>query len=336
MEISSFRRDLPLLDAMPVPFWEVSIAREMRRFRTPLGLSPNVAGLPSVDLAAAIIFGRRSFEAVLREWLGAAGFRNLRNYALGSVKRPRALGSVLAKCGGSQELLDELAAILRGSGGSGLVRLVHAVEGALYRLMSFVRSMPALCPCCGASLVQSSEDWWSAQPCDVGTPEARLIDRACMVAIATHLLIGLRKDAEHIPLPALQPRSEHPNANWLRTIARLVGAPTLSHLPARVAADVTTDTILRIARGDMLTPEVAAQLLPHIRGGSALEAALIPTRSLAFAIDFLCAANRNSELHEGAGREIVAARIDTLIAELLCVMRTSANEGPVASAVRVG
>jgi hypothetical protein len=322
MEISPFRRDLPLLDAMPVPFWEVTLARDMRRFGASLGLTPNIAGTPSVNLAAAIIFGRRSFEAVLRQLFDNAEFRNLRNYALGKVKTPRALGSVLAKCGGNQEIFEELIAVLRDPDSANSVRFVGALEGAAYRLATFIRSVPAPCPCCGANLVRSAEDWWREQLCDVGMMEAHLVDRACMVAIATHVLIGFRDDAKTLPPPVLHRLQMHPNANWLQSLARLVGAPTLSNLAPRVGAEVTTETVLRVARGDTLTAEVVSKLIAERKRTGALKAALIPTRTLAFAIDFLSAANRSGELDDETARKIVAARVDALIADVIIVAET--------------
>lgn len=325
MEISPLRRDLPLLDAMPVPFWEVTIAREMRRFGASLGLTPNIAGTPSVNIAASIIFGRRSFEAVLRQLLDHVEFRNLRNFALGTVKAPRALGSVLAKCGGSQAVVDELIAVLRDADSADSVRFVGALEGAAYRLATFIRSVPAPCPCCGANLVRRAEDWWKEQPCDVGVMEARLVDRACMVAITTHFLIGFRDDAKKVPPPALCRLHMHPNANWLQSLARLVGAPTLSNLAPRAGAEVTTDTVLRVARGDTLTAEVVSKLIADRKRTGALKAAVIPTRTLAFAIDFLSAANRSGELDDETARRIVWARVDALIADVIIVAETRAG-----------
>lgn len=78
MEISPFNRELPLLKALPVPFWNVTIAREMRQFNAALGLTVDCTAGPSVNIVASIMFGRTSFKAVVRRELGDVEFRNLR------------------------------------------------------------------------------------------------------------------------------------------------------------------------------------------------------------------------------------------------------------------
>lgn len=325
MEITPFNRDLTLLEAVPVPFWEVTIARDMRQFRGPLGLTPNIAGAPSVNLAASIVFGRTSFTAIVRRELGDVEFRNLRNYALGKVKNPRSLRLILAKCGGKQEILDELAAVLREPESATFVRAVAALEGAAYRLVHFIRSYPVPCLCCDSNMICSAEVWWTKQRCDIGAPEAELLDRACMVAIATHFFISFRDDAKHRPPPGLRQlaaATAHPNENWLQSVAAIFNAPGLSFLAARAEADLTPESVLRYARGDTLTPEAVEKLTAKIQHASSLAAAVIPARTLAFAIEFLCSANRSGAINDQDAREIVAARVDTLLAEVRLVFQT--------------
>lgn len=329
MEISPFRRDLPLGEVLSVPFWGVTIARPLLRFNEPLGLKPNQRELPSANLAAAIVFGRRSFEAMVRNELGDAAYRNLRNYALGRVKTPRSLGTVLASCDGDQALVNCLVDLLRFSESSGLARMCAAIEGAAYRLMKYIRSRPAPCPCCGATVVRSAQGWWARQPCDLGLEEALLVDRACMVASALHVFVHLTDDAKHTPPPTLQRLRTHPNANWLLTVARVLSSPTLSNLPPRAGAAVTDETILRISRGDMLTPDVVNQVLAKVERSGALRAAVITTRTMAFAIEFLRAANRSAELDADTARQVVAARIDTLISEALHCLSVAGQAKPI-------
>jgi hypothetical protein len=325
MEISPFNRDLPLFESIPVPFWEVTIARDMRQFSAPLGLTPNILGTPSVNLAASIVFGRTSFVGSVRRELGDVEFRNLRNYALGRVKNPRALGSVLAKFGGNQEVLDEIAAIVREPEKASSVRFIAALEGAAYRLVNFIRSVSVPCTCCGSNLICSSEFWWAKQPCDIGQPEAELVDRACMVAIATHYFIDLRIDARHRPPPGLRLLADataHPYGNWLQSIATIFNSPALSFLAARAEADLTPETVLRYARGETLTPEAVDKLTANIRHAGAMKAAVIPARTLAFAIEFLRSATRSAEISDQVARQIVEARVDTLLNDICIVIQS--------------
>lgn len=323
MEISPFNRDLPLFEALPVPLWNVTISRELRQFKSAMGLTPHSAATPSVNVLAAIVFGRASFEAVVRRELGDVEFRNLRNYARGTVKNPRALGSVLAKCGGSQELLEHLAAILRDPTSSSLVQLVSVVEGAAYRLMLFIRSLTAPCPCCGASPVTPSEAWWNLQPCNITASEAYLVDRACLVAVAVNFFIARRNDAHYRAPPSiwqLAAASAHPYRNWLESIATIFQAPDLSRLAVRAGADLEPDSLWRYARGETLPPEAVEMLTSRINGSGAVQAAVIPARTLAFAIEFLRASNLNQPLDDTTARKIISDRITTIRSELALIL----------------
>lgn len=168
-------------------------------------------------------------------------------------------------------------------------------------------------------MICSSEIWWTKQPCDIGAPEAELVDRACMVAIATHFFINVRDDAKHRPPPGLRQlarASAHPNRNWLQSIAAIFNAPELSSLAARAGADLKPETVLRYARGDTLTPEAVEKLTAKVRHTGFLKAAAISTRTLAFAIEFLRSANRSGAIGDQVARKIVAARVDTVLAEV--------------------
>jgi hypothetical protein len=325
MEISPFNRELPLLQGLPVPLWEVTLAREIRQFSTALGLTPNIPASPSLNIVASIMFGRTSFQAVLRRELGNVEFRNLRNYALGKVQSPRSLGPVLVKCGGSHELLEQLASILRDSENSNLVQFVAAIEGAAYRLMRFIRSIPAPCPCCGSNVVCSSEVWWSSQPCDISPPESALVDRACLVAVAVHFLIERRDESRlrHPPsIHHLAAASAHPYGNWLTSIVEIFKASSLSHLAVRAGAKLEPDSIWRYARGETLPQEAVEMLTSRIEHSGSIQAAVIPTRTLAFAIEFLQAANRHSALDDSTARKIVSARVSTILGELNAIAHT--------------
>lgn len=326
MEISPFNRELPLVKALPVPFWEVTIVREMRQFKSALGLSPNVSGTPSVNILACIVFGRRSFEAIVRKELGDAEFRNLRNYALGKVKNPRALGSVLSKCGGDEALLDEIASVLRDPSSSNLVRFMAIVEGLVFRLTRCVRSIPIPCPCCGVNQIISAEEWWGLQPCDIGAPEAALIDRACLLAVAVHFLVSMRNDSNHLKPPTIRELandSNHPYGNWLRRVARVFNAAELSHLAVRAGADIENDSIWRYARGEMLTPEVVEQITAKLEHAGPIRASVISARTLAFAIEFLRATHRQGVLDEKTLQRIVSDRVETILNDLMITLQSA-------------
>lgn len=226
-------------------------------------------------------------------------------------------------------LVDELAAMLRDPESASLVRLMQAGEGAVYRLIHALHSVPVPCPCCNANVIPSSPRWWEKQACVIGQPEADFIDRLCMVSIGMHAIINLRGDAGHTPPPSLLEIADaqmHPNGNWLQAVGRAFASPNLSHLAARAGAAMTPDSVLRVSRGDSLTPEAVAALTQHVDQGGAVRAAAATARLLALAIEFLMAAHTGPELSEEVARKIVEGRIATLGSDLDLIGRYAAKD----------
>lgn len=320
MEIQPLDRNLPLIDALNVSFEDVMVAREMRQFSRALGLVPNVSGKPSMGVVAAIVFGRTSLKAVLRRELGDAQFRNLQNYALGKVKSSRTIGLDVA---GLQELDEEqlralmemLMEVLRDPENASLTRLITMVEGAAYRLFTAIRSEPVHCPHCKANTILTTERWWARQACNLGLAEMRLIDRSCMVAIAIQGVLrwsGKGAGSRRPTVQSLVSPEAHPNANWLNVVASFYRAESLASLAIRAGTDLKDDTIWRHARGEMLTPETVEKLLRNVSDHDALTKSAVTVRTLAFAIEFLQAANRDYDLKPEVARKIISARVQTL------------------------
>lgn len=319
MEILSHMSDEHLTHlTLTAPWEEITITREMRRFKAPLGLTPNIPGIPSANLAAAILLGRVSFTAVIRRELGDVEFRNLRNYAQGKVKNPRALGVVLSKLGGSQATLEAAASVLRNPQDADHIKSILGFEALIYGTCKALKLTPVLCPCCGENMIQSSDHWWSKQPCKIGTKEAEFIDRACTNTIVMHSLQKFIAAFGKREIPSLKQLSEpaaHPFANWLQYISKLYRAPSLSHLAARAGTNLKPESILRFSRGEVLPPEAIEQLLRHIPNSAPLKASVLPARALAFAIDLL-RSSTHEPISEEVAREIISSRVDALREEL--------------------
>ena len=304
--------------ALTAPWEEITIIREMKRFKAPLGLTPNIPGIPSANLAAAILLGRVSFTAVIRRELGDVEFRNLRNYAQGKVKNPRTLGVVLSKLGGSQTTLEEMASALRSPQDADFIKSILDFEAWIYGVCQLLKSTPVLCPCCGENMIQNSDRWWSKQPCKIGPKETAFIDRVCTNAIAMHSLAELIAAFGKRQIPSLKQLAEpeaHPFANWLQYISLLYRAPSLSHLAVRAGTNIKPESILRFSRGEVLPPEAIEQLLSNIPNSAPLKASALPARALAFAIDLL-RSSTHEPISEEAAREIISSRVDSLREEL--------------------
>jgi hypothetical protein len=303
MEIPPFQRDLPLGVALPVPLWEVTLNRSMRMYGASLGLSPHIAGVPSLDVMAAIITGRRSFVALLRRALGETDFRNLRNYALGRVRNSRVMEGLKAKYGADDEAIEAAAAIIRDPATSVLAQIAAVAEGVAYRFVSWVHACKVPCACCGGNLVPTSDYWWSRQPCDVGRPEAELLDRVCMVTIGAQFFVNLQANGQHSPtLQDLVSPDAHPFKNWLNAVLRLMRG------------------------GEMLTPEAVEELTSKIPNAAALNASARAARALAFAIEFLSAAQRGAPLSDAMARKIVSARVHQILADIDLIVHHACGE----------
>lgn len=317
MEIPPLRLDLPIIDALPVPFWAVTIERPMRTFASSLGLTPHVPGVPSGDIAAAILTGRRSFQAWIRRELGDVPFRNLKNYATGKVTNSRALDALKAQYVDSPGFIDLLADSVRGQHNSTLERGVAVAEGVAFRLVLWIHSQPLLCHCCGQNVIATPNYWWSRQPCNIGMPETDLIDRMCMVMIGGQFLLNLQSNGQRrTSLQDLAKPEDHPFGNWIRTIMEMFRAHNATSLPARAGAAVTSDSVLRYSRGEMLTPEAVKALTSKLPNSADFVASARTARALAFTIEFLLAANRDSPLTEEVARSIVSNRVSRLLKDI--------------------
>jgi len=327
MEIPSLQRDLPLGIALPVPLWKVTLTRPMRMYGASLGLTPQIPSMPSVDVMAAIVTGRRSFLALIRRTFGETDFRNLRNYALGKVRTSRVLDGLKSKHGLDNGELEAVASIIRDPATSVLVQIASVAEGVAYRFVSWVHACKVPCVCCGGNLVPASDYWWSRQPCDLGRPEAELIDRVCMVTIGAQFFLNLQTGGQHSPaLRDLASPDGHPFKNWLNAVMNLVRGDNLSSIPARMGASTSAESVMRYGRGEMLTPEAVEELTNNIPNAAALKASARTARAIAFAIEFLSAAQRGAPLSDEVARKIVSARVDQILADVDLIVRHVCGE----------
>ena len=108
----------------------------------------------------------------------------------------RAIDALKAQYADSPGLIDLLAESVRGQHNSALERGVAVAEGAAFRLVLWIHSQPLLCQCCGHNLIATPNYWWSGQPCNIATPEAKLIDRMCMVMIGDQILLNFQSNGQ--------------------------------------------------------------------------------------------------------------------------------------------
>jgi hypothetical protein len=158
-----------------------------------------------------------------------------------------------------------------------------------------------------------------------GAAEAEVIERVSPMLAAIELLLGF--SAATVPMPSvwtLADAKRHPFGNWLQCLMDLLHVLTPSDLVRQTDAAITADSAMRYARGEMLTTDAARRLTTQIRNSAAFMAAVPAARALAFAIEFLMAADADGSVGADAARRIISARIRDMYFDVqVAVMKIS-------------
>lgn len=308
------------------PFELLTLRRPMKLFPTVLGLEPLKAGLPSDDFLANMVSGRRTHLAIIRNGFGK-DFKNFQNYALQRVETiPKVRERLLEAVDGSKELLELLANKMReGVLVAQLAQFTRASEGTLYQVMRTLSSGSLKCAHCQAELISRPTTWWREQACELGVAEYRFVDRILYDVLATTLLplvfrsswAQKKETAEH--LASLCNPGAHLFRNWLDLVRHAYRAKDLSALATRAGlSSPSPDSHLqRCARGDMLTADTIQEVTARLKDPTRLRNLGMQSRALAFAIDFIVAADSDaSSLGWPDAQAIVKARILQLFQDL--------------------
>ena len=307
-----------LLDALSRPFEPLRLRRQMQLFPTALGLRPGQPGLQSDEFLANLLSGRRSYQAILRQGFGKE-FKNFQNYALKRVETtPAVRGRLVEAVGGDEQALEVLARCARaGTLTAGLSHLVRMAEGAAFQVMAALSSGSLTCPHCKQELISRPALWWSGQPCALGTAEYRFIDRILYDVLAITLLpLVMRsnwdqKIAAVAHLASLSEPGAHPFRRWLDLVREAYRAKDLTALAARARLeDTQPETLQRCSRGEMLTVETIREVTAALANPQPLRELGMRSRVLAFAVDFLVAADdRPESLTQDAAQAVIQARL---------------------------
>lgn len=292
----------PARSSLVLPFDPLTLRRPMRLFPTALGLPVGEAAVPGDDFLANLIFGRPTFLALVRALFGD-DFKNFQNYAHGRVRTtPATLGRLLAKVEGSQQVLDQLSAgFPKGAPAAAIGMTVRIAEGFAVQIMRVLLSRSLKCPNCGHELISRPAQWWASQSsCSLAEPEWRFVDRILLGMMFTELvpLIGKDwpvKEAAVREIADLCAEGAHPFRHWLQIAQRAWQATSLASLAVRAAmpGNYPAETLHRCGRGEMLTLDTINDLTSRLRTDKDRIAKRgLQARALAFAIDFIVAADR--------------------------------------------
>jgi len=308
------------------PFEPLVLHRPMTLFPTALGLKPLKASLPSDNFIANFLSGRRTYLAIIRNGFGN-DFKNFQNYALQRVETtPAVRQRLLEALNGSEEMLELLAEGMReGILVANLALIARVTEGTIYQVMQGLSSGPQKCPHCQAKLISSPMLWWREQSCDLGEAEFRFVDRLLYDVLAIRLLPWVfrpnwaqMKDAAE-QLAALCVADGHLFKNWINRVQRDYRAKDLTALATRAGLiGPSPDSHLqRCARGEMLTVDTIQAVTARLPDRESLRKLGMQSRALAFAVDFIVAADSaESPLSWAAAQAIVGARLLRLSQDL--------------------
>lgn len=316
----------PLQNVLSRPFQPLTLRRPMTLFPTALGLQPLQAGLPCEDFLANLLSGHRTYLAIIRNGFGK-DFKNFKNYALQRVETTSTVRQrLLHAVNGNEELLTVLARKMReGVLITQLAQLTRAAEGTLYLVMRTLSFGSLKCPNCQAQLISRPMQWWGEQSSELGKAEYRFVDRILYDALAITLLPLVfgsnrtqRKQAVE-QLADLCDTRANLFRNWLDHVRHAYRAKDLTALATRAGLHgPSPDSHLqRCARGEMLTVDTIHAVTARLKDPKPLRNLGMRTRALAFAVDFIVAADSGtSPLDWTAAQAIVRARILRLFEDL--------------------
>jgi|GEM_PF-2340244 len=315
-----------LQSVLSQPFQPLTLRRPMALFPTALGLQPLKIGLPCDDFLANLLSGRRTYLAIIRNGFGK-DFKNFKNYALQTVKTTSAVRQrLLNTVDGNEELLAVLASKLReGVLITQLAQLTRATEGTLYQVMRILSSGSLKCPHCQAELISRPMQWWREQACELGEAEYRFVDRILYDALAITLLplvFGSNRAQKKQAVEQLADLCDtraNLFKNWFDLVRHAYRAKDLASLATRAGLyGPSPDSHLqRCARGEMLTVDTIHAVTARLKDPVPLRNLGMRTRALAFAVDFIVAAdNGASPLDWSAAQAIVRTRILRLFEDL--------------------
>jgi hypothetical protein len=333
-----------LQSVLSQPFEPLTLRHAMKLFPTALALTPGTPGLPSDDFLANFLSGHRTHLAMVRQGFGK-DFKNFQNYALRRVETTPAVRQRLIQAlEGNEQLLEILADSMRvGVQASQLAQLTRAGEGALYQVMRTLSSGSLKCVHCKAELVSRPAQWWGKQSCVLGEPEYRFVDRILYDLLAVILLPlafqtnWSQKEHAVSRFASLCDPGTHPFKHWLDLVRGAYRAKDLTALAARAGlAGPSPDSHLqRCSRGEMLTAETIGELTKRLPQPKPLRDLGMQTRALAFAIDFLVAADGGPDsLGWEASQAIVKARILQLSSDLRLSFATGDRQAPASDEAR--
>ena len=297
----------------------LTLCRPMQLFPTSLGLLPHTPQRPSHNFLANLVSGKRTHLAIVREIFGK-NFKNFVNFARGEVQTsPKVYAALVQAPNGDEELLKHFAKNMKLGllpiQGANIMRLIETV---LNQVASAASSGAGMCSICRQKRISQSSQWWSEQKCSLGPPEYRFVDRLLLDILAVVILPRAfsadwsQRDDPANPLISMCAPGAHPFKHWLKRVMASHRASDLTSLAtkSRLEGPSPDSHLQRCSRGEMLTFETIDAVTTGLSQPKPLRDLGRQTRSLAFVIDFLVAADiRAQQLSWSDAQQIIHDRL---------------------------
>jgi hypothetical protein len=240
---------------------------------------------------------------------------------------------------GNEKTLEVMAELMKqGTLSIHVAGLSLLFETILNQVIRAASSGAGMCPICRQQRISQAAVWWSKQQCNLDGAEYRFVDRLIYDTLAVALLPrackpdwSIKEDPT-VPLVGLCAKGAHPFKHWLNSVRKAYRAKDLTALAtcAGMTRPSPDSHLQRCSRGEMLTVNTIRELTAELPQPKPLCNLGMQARALAFAIDFLVAADKTVEpLSWHDAQDIVQARMIRLRDDLRNSLETSRGLPPV-------
>lgn len=319
-------RDKTVLEPFAIPFEPVTIRREMKTFRTHLGLRPGVAAAPDPEFIVRLVSGERSTAAMFRRQVGEQ-FKNFENFIRGRHEPTPTTRKLMADACGCKP--DELDVWKHGNEDGPLLPMLvsgfQIVEGFPARCMTAVMQTEIPCPCCGHNALDDIDLFWEGSGLALCKPEYDFAERLLNAIVGGYGIYDALRSLflplpERLALTQLAVPKRRPVGHWLDELRADLGADDLADLATKMQIRHDGDlsfTHKRMGKwsceDDLIPPDALEALLSVTSDPVYFRIRHVAARTLSMVVDFILAAvDEPDEPSRDEIQEVVHRRLERL------------------------
>lgn len=339
-------RDKSVLEPFSIPFEPVTIRREMKTFRTHLGLRPGVPAAPDPEFIARLVSGERGTAAMFRKQVGEQ-FKNFENFIRGRHEPTPTTRKLMADACGHKP--DDLDVLKHGNKDGPLLPMLvsgfQIFEGFPGQCMTAVMQTEIPCPCCGRNVLDDIDLFWEGSGLALCKPEYDFAERLLNAIVGGYGIYDVFRRLlfpERLALTQLAAPKRRPIGHWLDELRADLGADDLADLATKMQISHGGDlsfTHKRMGKwsceNDLIPPDALAALLSVTSDPTYFRIRHIAARTLSMVVDFILAAvDEPDEPSRDEIQEVVHRRLERLgdnVSLALNVHRSRKHSGDLSS-----